>query len=141
MGDPHLLPGRIEAQSGGGEPAVHGDLPSAQQPDHRRISFGLCFSLWGKEVGRVHVRQPEFADLQLHQPHHWRFEGAGGHAAGGGQVHPDPAENPGSEYQDPSRKDGSGHQRHHREDHQTPALRLQAGGTVGADRPRTPLKM
>lgn len=85
-------------------------------------------------VFMVYVRQPEFADLQLHQPHHWRFEGAGGHAAGGGQVHPDPAENPGSEYQDPSRKDGSGHQRHHREDHQTPALRLQAGGTVGADR-------
>ena len=38
------------------------------------------------------------------------------------------------EYQDPSRKDGPGHQRHHREDHQTPALRLQAGSTVGADR-------
>ena len=45
MGDSHLLPRRIEAQGGGGKPAVYGDLPAAQQPDHRRISFGLCFSL------------------------------------------------------------------------------------------------
>lgn len=41
---------------------------------------------------------------------------------------------PGSEYQDPSCKDRPGHQRHHREDHQASALRLQAGSTVGADR-------
>ena len=109
MGDPHLLPRRIEAQGGGGKPAVHGDLPSAQQPDHRRISFGLCFSLWGKEVGRVHVRQPKLADCQLHQPHHRGYEGAGCHPAGSGQVHSDPAKNPGGEYQDPSCKDRPGH--------------------------------
>ena len=87
----------------------YGDLPAAQQPDHRRISFGLCFSLWGKEVGRVHVRQPKLADCQLHQPHHRGYEGAGCHPAGSGQVHSDPAKNPGGEYQDPSRKDRPGH--------------------------------
>ena len=49
------------------------------------------------------------ADCQLHQPHHRGYEGAGCHPAGSGQVHPDPAKNPGGEYQDPSRKDRPGH--------------------------------
>ena len=51
--------------------------------------------------------------------------------AGGGQVHPDFAENPCGEYQDAPRQNGVCHQRHHREDHQTSPLCLQAGGSVG----------
>ena len=49
-------------------------------------------SLYGEK------RQPKLADRQLHQPHHRGHEGAGHHHAGGGQVHPDLAENPCGEH-------------------------------------------
>ena len=45
---------------------------------------------------------------------------------------PDFAENPCGEHQDTPRQNGVCHQRHHREDHQTSPLCLQAGGSVGA---------
>ena len=44
---------------------------------------------------------------------------------------PDFAENPCGEHQDTPRQNGVCHQRHHREDHQTSPLCLQAGGSVG----------
>ena len=49
VGDPNLLPGRFEAQGGGGKPAVHGDLPFRPATRPSQNFFWTFVSLYGEK--------------------------------------------------------------------------------------------
>ena len=85
-------------------------------PSNQTIAeFLLDFvSLYGEKKWGVSMYDSQNSLIANYiNPHHWGSEGAGGHPASSGQVHPDFAENPCGEYQDSSRKDGLCDQFHH----------------------------